>query len=244
MRNSVIHMTPSGANHGSARWGQRVPSEPTSRPVGRSARHAEALRRRVPTEPNFRGGESSPSEPDTALNSRHGLSLIEILAVVAIIAVLAGLLLPAITMVRRRSRCVVALAEIKNIETAWKKYFNEYNTWPTNLTETAPCALVGDRVRILEGENILGSNTRKLRFIQFRKLDNDDNPVNSWWREGRPSTNYYFYMKFDLNYNNTILAGTDADPPDTELQRRVLIWTYDANKNAGDPGYIIGSWQK
>ena len=183
--------------------------------------------------------------PSLTLGSRRGFSILEILAVVAIIAVLAGLILPAISMVRRRARRVVALSEVKNIEAAWKKYFTEYNRWPTNLTEDIPCALIGNRARILEGEAVDDANNRRLPFVHFRKLDDDGNPVNAMWREGKLATNHYFYMKFDLNYDNGIPAGSlPYDPPETKLQRQVLIWTFDTSRNSDDPGFIIGSWQK
>src|SRR5438034_3752190 len=73
-------------------------------------------------------------------------TLIELLVVIAIIAILAGLLLPAISIAKTRAKVGAAKSEMKNLETAIKAYEAEYNRMPASkqAEDASTASPVGD----------------------------------------------------------------------------------------------------
>ncbi len=57
-------------------------------------------------------------------------TIIELLVVIAIIAILAGLLMPAVTIARRKAQVAVAKVDMKNLAVAISQYEQEYNRLP------------------------------------------------------------------------------------------------------------------
>jgi type II secretory pathway pseudopilin PulG len=157
--------------------------------------------------------------------------------VVAIIGLLMALLLPAVAKARFKASQVAAMTEVKQIETAWKKYYVEYSSWPTNVPEvgTTPevraVTIKGQVAGMLQGTNLLG-NPKGLTFVEFSRLDDIGNPVNPF---GIP-----YYVKLDTDYDNTIREGAHpiTDPPVPAVLRQVIVWTLDSRSN------LIQSWPK
>jgi len=199
------------------------------------------------------------------LRAKSGFTLIELLVVIAIIGILAGLLLPAIAAARRYAVIVKARNDVKQIETAWRAYYTEYQHWPSQnfLThigqtdiETKGLKIAGDVADLLSKENIGGvyspdDNPKKFVFISFRKLRGSD-PVNPWATTnttGTGITEGYYYVKVDQNYNNAIPAGTggtqEGDPlktPEREIRSSVIVWTVNPYEHDAEK-QIIGSWK-
>jgi len=165
---------------------------------------------------------------------KKAFTLIELLVVVTIIAILVGLLLPAVAKARSRAQRVATLTEVKQLETALRKYYQEYLTWPTNCPEVPPNpeqqrTEVGEKLALILGGRDPANNPRGLTFMEFTRVTNGI-PYTAF--EGR------YYVKFDVNNDNQIAEGTDPlnDPPVPAALRPVIVWTYDNESN------MIKSW--
>lgn len=72
-------------------------------------------------------------------NNRQGFTLLEILVVIGVIAILAGMLLPAMHLVRERAKKAKTKALIGNISVAVKAYESDWGAWP-QITGMAMCS--------------------------------------------------------------------------------------------------------
>jgi len=183
--------------------------------------------------------QSEIRDPQSA---KAGLTLLEVLAVVAIVAILAGLLLPAVFAARRHARKVQAQTEAQTMEAAWRKYYSEYQKWPSNTVEGTAYPMVGDRAAILLGSAVGSDNPRQLTFLQFRRFAPDGNLVNPWWNPNISSMNCLYFVKFDADHDNRIAGGT-GDEPQADVTRQVIVWTCNPDAAPGDSSSIIRSWQ-
>ena len=178
--------------------------------------------------------------PCSASRRPTGFSLLELLIVVGIITILLGLLLPALRAVTRHSRRIAAQHETKMIEAAWKQYYATYARWPTNsgaIGETISGTLAAMLQGIPDkGDEGFELNPRRLRFVDFTRLNGDGDPVNPWLlRDG------YYHVRFDTDFDGII----PADPPiSNDVPRDVIVWTYNADRQPGDPEYVVGSWRE
>jgi len=177
---------------------------------------------------------------------RRAFTLIELLLVIAIISVIASMLLIALGKARRKAKRVAALAEMKALDGAWKKYYQKYVRWPKLMPvvpipqpqlETVGFPVEGMIARVIEGENENDNNKDELSFINFTRFDKDGDPVNPWG--GR------YHVKFDIDYDGYIAAGAGEpnDPPNERVQRSVIVWTINPDESPGHRDHLIGSWK-
>jgi prepilin-type N-terminal cleavage/methylation domain-containing protein len=69
-------------------------------------------------------------------SQRPAFTLVELLVVIVIIAVLAGMLLPAINMVRRNAQNAAIAIELSNLEKAVEVYRNDKGDYPPDFSDT------------------------------------------------------------------------------------------------------------
>ena len=181
----------------------------------------------------------------------RGFTLMELVAVIAILAILVAMLLPTISKVKNYTRKVGARSEAKNIETALKQYYAEYQKWPPFIDdEYEAYAIADDLALILQGVNVtnngIGCNPKQLQFMQFSRFDPVTNPVSPWGTKIEVRTNRYFYAKFDCeNFDKTIPGTSVATiPPSGSVRAPIIVWTINADANPTDDDYIIGTWQQ
>jgi prepilin-type N-terminal cleavage/methylation domain-containing protein len=172
---------------------------------------------------------------------RAGLTMIEVLAVVAILAILAGILIPAVLAVRRHAKVAMAETEVQTLEQAWKKYYAEYQRWPTNNAAGGACVVAGDLAAIVLGTGGGAENPKQLVFLQTKRFDEEGNPVNPWWGPDVPASNCYYYVRFDTDHDGIIPADPSSEPGDN-VSRQVIVWTQNPTVPGNDG--TIRSWQK
>lgn len=191
----------------------------------------------------------------SAFGIRHfSFTLIEMLVVMAVILLLAALLFPALNTARRSARTAAAKAEVKQIETAWRQYYTEYEMWPSFASSAGPIALMGDVAEVLTSGEASTNNPRRLRFMQFKRLNASGSPVTPWGEQDTDDASTagdkYYYVMFDVNYDNLVkdddcpLVPSEPwmRPLTNDVRRRVIAWTVNGDREPGEEGYVIGSW--
>ena len=183
--------------------------------------------------------------------SSDGFTLIELLVVIAIMGMLMGLLFPAVASARRHARRTATIAEIKNIELAWQRYYAEYRRWPSVFggmnPEIFPIPVMGTIAKVLEGENENGQNPKKFRFMSFKDHNEAGVPVSPFFFRQSPVINplqSVYFCKFDTDFDNKIrpgMGGAPFDPPDNEVDASVIVWTVD---ESGGKNELFGSWEE
>jgi prepilin-type N-terminal cleavage/methylation domain-containing protein len=184
--------------------------------------------------------------------SPRGFSLIELLVVISIILVLAGLLMPAFSRVRKNQQITNAKGMIHTINIALSRYYNEYGAYPP-VDDTIPrkvwpnrplkpAELMGLQL-LLSGEDCTldvskkGGNPKKLRFIElpdryFKTVDttakNNLYPV----KPGATNTNLVdpwgnsYMVAFDPNLDKQVSVFSDTDGNGgVSIDAEVGVWS-------------------
>ncbi len=143
-------------------------------------------------------------------------TLVEMLTVIAIIGVLAGILIPTITISKRRAQEATAKTEVSSIVAAIKAYRQQYNKLPLKLTKqnnNKPTGKVTpdeyvDFMEMLCGKNVSGTNPRQTKFLTPRAKDSAKAGggtvvpavwLDPWGREYRIFLDEDYDNKVDVN---------------------------------------------
>jgi len=107
---------------------------------------------------------------------RRGLTLLELIVVVAIIAILAGIAIPAYNKYIEKTRVNIVIVDIQNYELDINRFYAEYGRYPNNLAELSKPAVLDPWGRPYEYLNIADADTKGKG-----KLRKDKNlvPINS-----------------------------------------------------------------
>jgi prepilin-type N-terminal cleavage/methylation domain-containing protein len=69
------------------------------------------------------------------MRRKTGFTLIELLIVIGVIATILALVMPNMMGMRQRARDVKRKAELGEVKTALRLFYNDYQSYPTNLTD-------------------------------------------------------------------------------------------------------------
>lgn len=119
--------------------------------------------------------------------SKTGLTLIELLMVIAIMSLLATILFTASYAARQRAKKSQATAETRELAKAWKSYWVTYGKWPDGYAG-ADRDMDAEAMRILlAGEGVSSNdNPQKIKF-----MDVSTNVLNDGDGFKDPWGNYY-----------------------------------------------------
>ena len=138
---------------------------------------------------------------------------------------------------------------------------------PTMLTKELAEGLQG--IEEKDSETI---NPDNIVFMEFARLNDDGEPQNAWGMSGQYSKSACsYYVAFDDDCDNRVTFpsslsstsgeklsykrsdwATDDDEGalsrykeyDYQLNRGVIVWTFNPELPKDDPDYLIGSWQE
>ena len=155
-------------------------------------------------------------------------TLIELLVVIAIIAVLAGILLPTISIAVRKAHIAKAKAEMTSLMAAISLYQSEYDAMPfkyndVNTTETSRILSDSDYDTLISFLSQTGNdddknkgNVRKLKILSVKKAATYLDP---WDKR--------YHIVYDCKYNDEILVNDIVGLRDTDatIPCSVVIWS-------------------
>ncbi len=161
-------------------------------------------------------------------------TLIELLVVIGIIAVLAGILLPTISIAIKKTHIARAKTEMNSLMAAITMYQSEYDVMPFAYDSSADSALLSnDDYDVLisflsqtgtdDDKNV--GNARKIKMLNVKK---DATYLDPWEKR--------YHIVYDCNYNERIadssVRGFYASSPTTTFPYTVIIWSEGPDENS------------
>jgi prepilin-type N-terminal cleavage/methylation domain-containing protein len=169
--------------------------------------------------------------------SQKRFTLVELLVVIGIIAVLAGILLPTISVAIRKVRVSRAKTEMASLLAAIKMYESEYDLLPIEYDQTVDSAeLTTDEynklIAILSQSDLSGNNFKTLGNLRKNKMLNVKKPgeyKDPWEND--------FHVVVDRNADDNISSdNVDGMVDGQDLLYNIIIWSNgpDGERNPSD----------
>lgn len=130
-------------------------------------------------------------------------------------ALLMGLLLPALGAARHAARKTKAKNEVKNIELAWRAFYDDTRALPPGISE-----MDSSTIQILRGDNV-SLNPSGTRYLEFDDADLGAGFVDPWGG--------VYQVALDDDGDGTVDAGSYG-----KLERSVAVWSL--GRNGTDDG--------
>jgi prepilin-type N-terminal cleavage/methylation domain-containing protein len=200
--------------------------------------------------------------PRNTSKTEQAFTLIELLTVIAIIALLAGLLFPAMGMVKEMAKKTQSKNEVVQIVSAIKAYYTEYGKYPivtggtpADITFTGSSAGTGtgssnavlfDVLRNnvkspVNGATVTSLNPRQIVYVEAPAAKDQSNP-----KSGIQTTSGIWYDPWGSPYNVAIdgnYNGVVAAPAYTDLSANYTTST-DGTDTGVATGVIVWSFGK
>ena len=141
---------------------------------------------------------------------RNAFTLIELMVVITIIGILVAILLPVIGAVFTSGEKTQARTEIAGLEAALRKFYDDYNKFPSGTGEPGQEA-TENLVRMLSGEK--GSpeeNLREKMYMEFKPSSISGGKFVDPWGKA-------YWVSTDTNLDGANGTGL--------VRRRVLVWS-------------------
>ncbi len=176
--------------------------------------------------------------------SSKRFTLIELLVVIAIIGILAGLVFPALGVVRNNARKSKASSECQSLKTAIIMYESEFSCWPANVSGSAD-NLVSSSDYVQMCKRLTGENSKKTVFYEVGVGYDESKGILDPW--GRP-----YQVILDVDYDGKIKSSVAAveavnkvnNRSGQDLRTKVAVYSYgvvEKDKDATDLNKLASS---
>ncbi|MBR3505700.1 MAG: prepilin-type N-terminal cleavage/methylation domain-containing protein [Lentisphaeria bacterium] len=153
-------------------------------------------------------------------------TLIELLVVIAIIGILAGLVFPALGVVRNNAKKSKASSECQSLKTAIIMYESEFSCWPAKVSGSTD-ALVGSSEYVDMCDRLTGNNSKKMVFYEVGVGYKEGDGILDPW--GRPYQ-VILDVNFDDRIDNKVKAVSAVNSVNgrtgQDLRTRVAVYSF------------------
>ncbi len=180
---------------------------------------------------------------------KKNFTLIEMLVVIAIICILAGLVFPAVGLVRDKAKMSKAHTECSSLKTAIVSYEAEYACWPCKISGDKD-ALVADSDYKDMCKRLAGDNTKKITFFEpDAKYDETKGFLDPWENKYQVIVDVDFDNKLD---NSTLKTAAQLSSfgAQSYLHSRVAVFSFGVKDGKSSEiekyvktGKLISSWK-
>ncbi len=153
------------------------------------------------------------------MKKKNGFTLLELITVIGIIVILAGILLPAIGIVKQRAKSARAQADIESLCVALKMYESDFGTYPSTVADSNRFkAALG--VPLPDPSGAVGVTVGP--YMEYKSRDLSSNTFNDPWGNAyryNPTTPSHNTGSFDI-YS----TGSDSKNNNSNTADDITNW--------------------